>query len=63
MPHVVLLGVFNDVIARAARRRGLPVIELRDVCTEPTDYANPIEPSVAGGEKIAHAIADVLDAR
>src|SRR5688500_2671931 len=38
------LGIFNDAIARAARERGWPVIELRDLCTEAADYANPIEP-------------------
>jgi len=26
------------------------------VCSEPSDYANPIEPSSVGGEKIARAI-------
>ena len=28
----------------------------RIICTEPRDYANPIEPSGTGGEKIAQAI-------
>ncbi len=32
------------------------MIELRHVVTGPLDYANPIEPSVRGGEKIARAI-------
>ena len=56
------LGIFNDVIQRVANRHGFPVIELRDVCTEPGDYANPIEPSVQGGRKIAEAIVRRLDA-
>ncbi len=51
------ISIFNDAITRAARHRGWPVIELRDLCTEPADYANPIEPSVRGGAKIADAIA------
>ena len=51
------LAVFNDVILRAAAAHRLPVIELRQLCTEPADYANPIEPSARGGEKIARAIA------
>lgn len=51
------LTVFNDVILRCAIRSGLPVIDLRLVCNEPADYANPIEPSVQGGAKIADAIA------
>lgn len=50
------LTVFNDVILRVAIERRLPVIDLRAVCSEPEDYANPIEPSSAGGEKIAQAI-------
>jgi hypothetical protein len=33
---------------------------LRLVCTEPSDYANPIEPSGSGGRKIALAIAASL---
>jgi hypothetical protein len=50
------LTVFNDVILRVAFEHGLPVIDLRAVCSEPEDYANPIEPSSHGGEKIARAI-------
>jgi hypothetical protein len=56
------LGIFNDAITRAAREQRWPVIELRDLCTEPEDYANPIEPSVRGGEKIARAIASLVTA-
>jgi lysophospholipase L1-like esterase len=55
------LTVFNDVILRLATEHALSVIELRLVCTEPTDYANPIEPSVRGGEKIARAIVRALE--
>jgi hypothetical protein len=58
----VALAVFNDAILRVAAAHALPVIELRHVCTEPADYANPIEPSVRGGAKIAHAIARALGA-
>jgi len=54
------LAVFDDVILRLATERSLAVIELRLVCTEPTDYANPIEPSVAGGAKIARAVARAI---
>ena len=54
------LAVFDDAILRLASERGLPTIELRHVCTEPADYANPIEPSVRGGEKIARAIVRVV---
>ena len=51
------LALFNDVIAREAFSHGLTLIDLRLVCSEDTDFANPIEPSVAGGGKIATAIA------
>ncbi|MGZ2411272.1 lysophospholipase L1-like esterase [Sphingomonas sp. F9_3S_D5_B_2] len=51
------LSLFNDVITRVAFSAGLPLIDLRLLCNEPADYANPIEPSVQGGAKIAAAIA------
>ncbi|HYF89222.1 hypothetical protein [Azospirillum sp.] len=54
------LTVFNDVITRAAFARGLPLIDLRLICDEAADYANPIEPSVQGGGKIARAIAALV---
>lgn len=56
----VALSVFNDVILRAAAVAGHATIDLRLVCDEPADYANPIEPSVRGGEKIAQAIVRAL---
>ena len=51
---------FNDVILRCAFDQGLPVIDLRIVCSDRADYANPIEPSAHGGEKIARVIARVV---
>jgi lysophospholipase L1-like esterase len=54
------LMVFNDVILRVAFERGLPVLDLRLICDEDADYANPIEPSVRGGAKIADSIARLL---
>jgi lysophospholipase L1-like esterase len=57
------LAVFDDVILRLAAERSLDVIELRLVCTESGDYANPIEPSMQGGAKIARAIARALATR
>jgi hypothetical protein len=56
------LTTFNDVILRAAFERRLGAIELRLVCSEPADYANPIEPSGRGGKKIATAIARAVGA-
>jgi hypothetical protein len=54
------LMMFNDVILRAAVERGVPVIDLRLVIVDPDDYANPLEPSSRGGEKIARSIAAAL---
>ena len=54
------LGPFNDSILRVAFEYALDVIDLRLVCNEPRDYANPIEPSSHGGAKIAQAIARAL---
>jgi hypothetical protein len=54
------LTVFNDAIIRQAFARGLPLIDLRLVCDQDADYANPIEPSVRGGAKIAAAIARLV---
>jgi lysophospholipase L1-like esterase len=59
---VTALAVFNDCIIRAAFAHGLPLLDLRSVCTEEADYADPIEPSARGGEKIARAIAGMLEA-
>lgn len=53
----IALMMFNDVVLRTALRFRLNVIDLRLVCTEATDFANPIEPSGTGGRKIAEAIA------
>ena len=57
----ILLMMFNDVILRCGFRRGLPIIDLRFICTEESDYANPIEPSGSGGRKIAKAVAAWLE--
>lgn len=59
-PAVTALAALNDLILRLAFARGLPVIDLRLVCSDPADYANPIEPSVRGGAKIAAAIAALV---
>lgn len=50
------LTLFNDVITREAFARRLPLIDLRLICNSDGDFANPIEPSVDGGAKIADAI-------
>jgi hypothetical protein len=57
---VAALGLFNDIIIRAAHDRRVPVIELRALCTDDDDFATPIEPSGTGAEKIARAICDLV---
>ena len=56
-----LLPMFNDCILRQAAQAGLPVIDLRVLCQDKTDFSalSPIEPSVKGGEKIAKAIVEI----
>jgi hypothetical protein len=54
------LTVFNDAIIRVAIEHSLPVIDLRSVCVNAEDYANPIEPSSVGGAKIARAIVGLV---
>jgi lysophospholipase L1-like esterase len=50
------LAVLNDHITRAAFSNGMGLIDLRIICSSDGDFANAIEPSAAGGEKIAAAI-------
>jgi hypothetical protein len=57
---VTALAVINDLIIRETVRRGLPLLDLRAVCDQDADFANPIEPSVRGGWKIAGAIASLI---
>jgi hypothetical protein len=51
------LAILNDVITRLAFVAGHGLIDLRSICDDDEDFANPIEPSVRGGGKIADAIA------
>jgi lysophospholipase L1-like esterase len=54
------LNIFNDCILREAITQGLPVLDLRLICTETEDYANEIEPGVPGGRKIAAGILNLV---
>jgi lysophospholipase L1-like esterase len=56
------LAGFNDVITRAAAGAGVPLLDLRLVCDRPADFSlrSPIEPSAAGGAKIAAAICRLV---
>lgn len=58
---VAALSTFNDVIIKQAFLAGIPLIDLRLVCNEDSDYANEIEPSEAGGGKIARTILRVVN--
>ncbi len=57
------LTLLNDVITREAFARGLDILDLRVLCSENADFANPIEPSVQGGRKIAEAIRAFVEAQ
>jgi hypothetical protein len=61
-PARVALMTFNDVILRVAFASRATIIDLRSICVERSDYANPIEPSGKGGWKIAAAIARAVGA-
>jgi hypothetical protein len=50
------LTALNDAITRESFARGIDCIDLRILCDDDRDFANPIEPSVLGGAKIAEAI-------
>lgn len=50
------LCALNDCISRHAARRGVTLLDLRVMFDSDLDFANPIEPSVAGGAKLADAV-------
>ena len=54
------LTIFNDVIIKYAFLAKIPLIDLRLVCNERADYANEIEPSDAGGKKIAGTVLKLV---
>jgi len=54
------LAFFNEAILMEATRSRIPVLDLRFIFTNPEDYANPIEPSVTGGAKLADAICRLI---
>ena len=53
--------IFNDAITYEIFKRKLLLIDLRVLCDEDKDFANPIEPSCIGGMKIAEAIKEATD--
>lgn len=56
------LGAINDVLRTAAERAGVGIIDLALVCTEDSDFSDPIHPSAQGIAKIADAIARWVEA-
>ena len=44
------------MVYKTANKYNADVLELRHIFTLPEDYANPIEPSHIGGEKLAQSI-------
>lgn len=58
---VTALALLNDVITPEAGIRGLPLLDLRTLLDDDADFANPIEPSAQGGEKLACTILNVVD--
>ena len=61
-PLKLALALFNDVIIRNAVSSGVPILDLRIICTESGDYStkSPIEPSSQGGNKIATRLTSAL---
>jgi len=60
------VSIFNDVLYRtfneiSRTEENFRIYELRDICNEHGDYANPIEPSSAGARKIANVIKSALE--
>ena len=53
--------IFNDIITYEVFKRKIPLIDLRVLCDDDEDFANPIEPSCIGGMKIAKTISFIAD--
>ena len=51
-----MLSLFNDSVYKTHNLFGTDVLELRHIFTDKEDYANPIEPSHQGGEKLAEKL-------
>jgi lysophospholipase L1-like esterase len=51
-----MLKMHNDTVYYLASKFEVDILELRNIFTNEEDYANPIEPSHIGGEKLAKAI-------
>ena len=58
---VTALSIFNDIIFQEAAKNGIPVMDLRLIFSENSDYANPIEPSALGGAKMVKRMKNIID--
>lgn len=54
------LPIFNDIIFQEAVKFGYPIMDLRLIFNEESDYANPIEPSAKGGLKMVKVIKQII---
>ena len=57
-----MLSLFNDSVYKVHNLFGIGVLELRHIFTDKEDYANPIEPSHQGGEKLAENLIKWVNA-
>ena len=57
----IMASSLNDIVYKTAKKYGADVLELRHIFTSSEDYANPIEPSHIGGEKLAKAITEWVE--
>ncbi len=57
------LALFNEVVLEELSSRNLPIIDLRVICNEESDYSSisPIEPSLLGGRKIVGCMLKVIE--
>lgn len=56
--QITALALFNDIIIREAAHQGVPILDLRSICDDASDFSSVsvIEPSDSGAAKIADAI-------
>ncbi|HEX2932772.1 MAG TPA: SGNH/GDSL hydrolase family protein [Candidatus Binatia bacterium] len=57
------LSMFNEIILRSAIATKIPVLDLRLVLSEKSDYSavSPIEPSATGTAKLVRSISDLVN--
>ena len=53
------VSLFNDVIVEETNKARIPVLDIRGIFLNREDYANEIEPSSIGGQRLAAAIFSV----